>query len=498
LASATLTRSTLTVIAGVRSYADVYIDGSIQDGGSNLSGLPFALKAKYTKTAFIPDVIHEGDRVTDSNSTVYDVHAVDEVWWLDQFIGYQAELFTLKTATLGSRSSVGVFTTSTIYMNLSVGGQSQLQPREHYGVNDYVGITAATLVEGNQITDEDGTVYNIMSVSKYPSARSDNFYWNIATLTPQFSAVTLGTLTLGAADTITGIYAASYATSTIRMSIAAKGQNFTRLNSGYYNRYDYVGVTDSSVLEGDQITDSASVTYEVMQVHSYPSARTDYTYNWYVCGLTKRDFATQPATSGTWHLDSTTLTTDVRSRHKILLGTYLTAANLKKDNGATAASYIVCFDGASYPVTRVFLTKAIDLIFSVGRGTTKALGQANKVPYAFDEVCPVTIYAVNKAGITATNLVEQAEQELRHILTDYPFVAGTNIRSLENIKETTVDLGVAHLYSVECAIRYTRVNTDYSPATPNITYSPIYVHDGDETASLTLTDGGGTTTKEPT
>jgi len=468
-----LTLSALTVANNVQTYTDTTIEGSIQPQGSTIKELPLGNRAEYAYTLFTADAVHEGDRVEDANGDNYIILHTTAYWDGDKFSHYQCELLQLKSVTLRSRAFNGTYAETVIYMNIAVSGQSQIQPKTHYGINDYSGLTASTVYEGDQITDDADHVYTVMNVTFYPSVRSDGFMWKAAALTPRFEAVTLGVLTLGAADATTGIYAPSYATSTIYMGISAKGQNITKLTAGYYNKYDYVGVSDSAVLEGDQVTDSQGIMYEVMQVHTYPSTRTDYVLNWRVCALTKRDFATQPTISGIWHLDSSSITTDPRHRQRVLIAAYYTAGNVTKDDGTTAASVVTCFDGATYPITRIFLTKAIDAVAVITRNdkatstiyTDKLLGRK---PCGTIEQVQIDIYAVNKSTITATNLAEKLEAEIKRIYTVYDPIS--TVRDIENIKPDAIDLGYGYLYQTSILIEYKRPLDSYVAALPTITY----------------------------
>jgi hypothetical protein len=79
-------------------------------------------------------------------------------------------------------------------------------------------------------------------------------------------AATLHTLSLGAADAVTGWYAKSFADTTINVVVIPKSQQSTLTGTGIYIRYDAVGFTDSAVKEGDEITDAQSIRYLVESV----------------------------------------------------------------------------------------------------------------------------------------------------------------------------------------------------------------------------------------
>lgn len=457
------------------TYMSFTVPGSIQPGGSNLAGIGLSGSAQYSYSLFTEDTVMDGDRVQDVDGNLYDVHVVKAHYNFNIFSHFEAELFRLQAATLKTRtsSSAYTYTDTALYMNFGLRGQSSLNPQEYYGYYDYVGVTSAAVYEGDQIADEHGVVYEVMQVSETPGNRLDYaFAWRILVLVKKFSAATLRTLTLGDADSTTGLYAVSYASSIIYVQVMQAGKSSIKTPAGYYGKYDYVGLTSASVLEGDQLTLSG-VTYEVMQVSSYPTARTDIALTWKVIGLTKRDFADQPATSGTWHLDSESVKTDPRNRIRESITTYYTAGNVKLDNNSTNATTHTCFDGLVAPITRIFTTKDLDVLAVISRGTSNTLYTDwvfGHKPYAFEEEVIIDIYTINKSDVTATRLVEAYEQEIRRIFTTYD--AYSTVKDLNTITPEKTDLGYTYLHHTAVNIKYKRANDNYSPTYPTITWGP--------------------------
>lgn len=281
-------------------------------------------------------------------------------------------------------------------------------------------------------------------------------------------SVTLRTLTLGAvADSITGHFPKTFADSTIKMPIQSKGASFVAGGMGFYARYPVTGFTSTAVLEGDEIYVNSTY-YGVKTVTPILiGAVIDH----YQVELEKRYYDNTPDTSGTWHVDSTTTKTDPRNRQKVLIDTYLTATNIKKDDGTTNAATATCFDGATYPITRLFLIKTLDAVAVISRKsstplyTDKLLGRK---PYAFNEEVVIEINAVNKSTITATNLAEKFENEIKRIFTTYDATA--NVRDLDTITPALTDLGYGYLFHTAIVVEYKRCNDDYSAALPTITY----------------------------
>jgi hypothetical protein len=357
-------------VGDARVYTNATVKASIQLGGSNFNGFGFSTYAKYAHTAFIPDVVREGDRITDANGTLYDIHNTEEIWWLDNFVGYQCELFRLKTATLK-------------------------------------------------------------------------------------------TLTLGTRDSVTGWPTRSYVDSTITLNLAAKGASTTYTSAGFYGKYDYAAVSSALILEGD-IIEVNGKTYDVIQSNPFPTKRSDG-FTWTVCYLVQREFTQRPDTSGTWHLDSESIRTDPRNRIKTWLDAYLIAGNIAGDY----ATMFALPQGEADPITRAFLTEDLDCLFTIDKVSASADRDSDKVTYAFTESVPITVYAVNKTAITATNLVEQAEQEIRRIVTAHPL---GSVKSIERIDHKPVVLGNVPLYSSTITIRYRRVNDDYAGSGKTLTY----------------------------
>lgn len=474
-ASASLTYYELSGLRdGVPYYVASTITGTIQPQGTNLNGLTLGNYAKFAHTLFTPDAVQEGGYIIDSEGKRYDIHAVTENWRLDSFINYTCELFLLESAALYTLNyPLTTYTASTVYLNLANNGQgTPFLAANSLTRSNLAAVTHASIKEGDLIKDKNGVEYIVSGLTIHPSKELNDYNWTVLALTRTADA-TLKTLTLGAtADTTTGHYPATYVESAIKIVIAPKGQSTITTSVGYVGRYDYQAVTNAIVYEGD-IIEYLDVDYEVKHVTPFMSVNRGDGFAWYVCVLVKRDFAVEPASSGTWHTDSNSVGTDPRNRQKVLIDTYLTAANIKKDDGATNASTLTCFDGATYPITRVFLTKAVDAVAVISRGATSTLYTDwvfGHKPYGFEEQVKIEIYAVNKTGITASNLAEKFEQEIRRIYTTYD--AYTNVRDLDTIEPSTIDLGYTQMCKTAINIKYRRANDDYSPSYPTITWGP--------------------------
>jgi hypothetical protein len=151
---------------------------------------------------------------------------------------------------------------------------------------------------------------------------------------------------------------------------------------------------------------------------------------------------------------------------------------MEMDDGATDATVITCFAGMDYPTTQVFIDKDVDGVFCIDKRAAVQLTTdpvCGTKPYAFIETVPVTCYAVDKAGLTATNLLEQMEQEIRHVCTGHPL---GSIRGIESTKPASLEIGGVKLWFVEVVIRYKRANDDYSATYPTLTWGESGNPDG--------------------
>lgn len=313
-------------------------------------------------------------------------------------------------------------------------------------------------------------------------------------------AVTKRTCTLGAADPTTGLYAKTFTEDTTDQEMIIVPKGWARMAAGFnfraLQKYDYTGLAVEPYLEDDEVIDAAGRYYRVLFKQHIPwgDSLIAYTY-----GLAEVEMhADDPTTSGTWHLDSDSAKTEPRYRQKSWLDTYLSAAAILENDGATQASWITTFDEMNYSLKRVFITKGVDAIFSLGKSQVTPLYATEKKLYAFEESCPITIYALNKTGITASNLVEQCEQEIRHVATDHPT---GSLRSIEGVKHEPQDLGGMTMHSTTVTLRYKRANDDYTPTAPTFSNNVAFTYEGDRvtggaegTWDVTNHLGGSTTT----
>lgn len=242
---------------------------------------------------------------------------------------------------------------------------------------------------------------------------------------------------------------------------------------GNVARYPHTLFTADTVYRGDEVKDSNSDYYRIMEIQPYWWLDQ---FSHFQCALEKRSsWALRPTTSGTWHEDSDSAVTDPRYRHKLWFDTYKTADNMELDNGATDADVDVMLAGGDLFLDKYFLTNDVDGIIAIDRAEGQYLYDAFDYPYAEIVSVPMICCAVNKSGLTATNLVEQMEKEIERVATDYP------LGSKRQVTKTTgkwVNIGAVQMWQSTVTVRYKRSNDDYVPTYPRITWGESGNPDG--------------------
>jgi len=247
--------------------------------------------------------------------------------------------------------------------------------------------------------------------------------------------VTRQELVLDAQNTTTGWYDVHYNDSTIEMSIQPKNNANTIYEAGHKPRNLFNGLTADLVKEHDRVIDKQGVLYEVLTVEPFCK------------GSTVEYFTTElEQVNEDLAAASYTASSSDDSMHRTLsfLNTYLLAANLP--NFITAYSY------PKYGLSRVFIDKAIDIVFSFSKPTTKALYQADRSIYAYEDDVPIVVSAIDK-NVAAEILLWQAETELRRIWQTYAF---GSLRIMNTNRDKTTYQGALTLRSAEFTFTYRR------------------------------------------
>lgn len=148
---------------------------------------------------------------------------------------------------------------------------------------------------------------------------------------------------------------------------------------------------------------------------------------------------------------------DPRKLTRAWFTSYWTAGHVFEDDLATPATGIWCYEGADYPLEKVFYgSKNVDYFLVVYKPRSLALKSHDMYIYAYEEIVPIELVCIDKTGITAELLIWQAEAELRLIAETYPF---GSFRDLTRAEETKKRFGATTLYAVTYHLRYVRDTT---------------------------------------
>jgi len=260
--------------------------------------------------------------------------------------------------------------------------------------------------------------------------------------------VTRRELQLGAADPVTGWFAKNFAETTIEMAIFPRAMRSIALAAGLYPHYEVSGFHLDPVTEGDEVKDSFGNHYTVELIQPIPIGDS---LGYYESNLTRLPIHyDMPTTYGT----SATVE-DPRHRTKDYLDTYFTSLPivLLENDGVTPATHTVCWANPPYPIKTVFMTKGIDLVYSIDRQTSIPELGHDKYPTHYKEKVPIYVQAIDKTGISGHNLMWQGERQLRRVTEAYPL---GSLRNIETVEFAPQVLGSTTLYSVKCVMDYTR------------------------------------------
>lgn len=141
---------------------------------------------------------------------------------------------------------------------------------------------------------------------------------------------------------------------------------------------------------------------------------------------------------------------------KTWLDAYLTAGNMTEDNGVTNATFITAYDLPDYPLSRVFIEKAVDIAFSIGQSAATVIMDSDHYPIGYRESVPITIYILDKTGITGIKLMAKVEAELRRIAETYPTSLPGSLRRVSKTTPKSVLVGGTYFWVIEYALDYKR------------------------------------------
>jgi hypothetical protein len=267
--------------------------------------------------------------------------------------------------------------------------------------------------------------------------------------------VTRRTLSLGARDIYAGQCAKVFTETTVKALIRPKGASY----GGIYAKYNNTMFTKAPFYVDDEVI-HAGTYYHVDTVEEEWKADV---FEFYQCGLSLVDpHVDRDATSGTWHMDTLSIVTDVAYRQKSWLDTYL---------GAIGADVLVMIGEPDYQLKREFIDNDFDAIAFITSTDSKPIYGTDNKPYAFDESANIKIRTINKSGIDGRNLLEHFEQAIRTVATDHPL---GSIRQLTMARHPEPDdKGGCRIYQTDISIMYERANCGYLGSDVTLTYSTI-------------------------
>ena len=143
---------------------------------------------------------------------------------------------------------------------------------------------------------------------------------------------------------------------------------------------------------------------------------------------------------------------DTRYRTKVWLTTHLAPTNLTKDDDVTVVDYAVMYANPNYSINKEFRASSnpVDLLYVISKPTSEL-----KLGVRYTEHIPITIFTIDKYGITGTKLAWKAEEELRRICETY---AHGSYRIPDRIGDNEERLGSTTLYSTTLMLEYTRTS----------------------------------------
>jgi hypothetical protein len=253
--------------------------------------------------------------------------------------------------------------------------------------------------------------------------------------------VTWRDVTYGTQNTITGWYSRTYTESTVDMVFLRELPTRFPLPAGVEVRGEIPVAHIQPMEPTDEI--KRSVTY--YEVVSTSPVKLGNSLICYMSQLHELPYHTDTRPTPT--VDPGDIRYDIR----VMMDAYITDGNITEDDGTTQASWVSMFERDDLRLTQVFLTKNVDVVFTVGEADsiTSQLGVAFLGKY------PITAFAVDKEGLTATTVNDKAVKEIRKIFKENP------VGSMRGYSEERAEphvLGSTTIWSKRVLIDYETFN----------------------------------------
>jgi hypothetical protein len=170
---------------------------------------------------------------------------------------------------------------------------------------------------------------------------------------------------------------------------------------------------------------------------------------------------------------------DPRVRTKVFCDTYLTAANILKDDGVTQLQTHVMYEQPEVPTLLLLDDRGNDALFIMETPVSKPLWTHNHQTYAYVESVPISIWTKDRSGVTGATARWTCEAELRRIVETYFGGAIGALRRFERLSGNEQDMGAWRFYSVKYSLVYKRAADNFVPSYPALGFGTGWQYDGD-------------------
>ena len=251
-------------------------------------------------------------------------------------------------------------------------------------------------------------------------------------------------------DPITGWRKKRYTKSSIKGIMILRGALELVAAAGIYiaREYDAVLLTADPIEDMDRLWWKSKL-YEVKNVEERYDG---YNFSFNIAYLT--ELVRDREDKETAEVYARSKIYDARSQTRTLLTTFLSDANIVRDDDAKAVYAVICSD-PSYDIMKEFQasTDPVDGLYVIGESETIPLRNGDQEVRDYEERVPIFIFTINRAGVRGMKLKRTMEAELRHICETHP---DGIYRTLLRVRDNDQRRRSAMLYSTEFVLNYTR------------------------------------------
>ena len=259
--------------------------------------------------------------------------------------------------------------------------------------------------------------------------------------------VILRELALGSRDATTGLRLPSYTESTVKAIGVPRGAVDRSLGPGFYAKEDRMFLAAAPAELGDQFLQNSRY-YMIKTKQKHDIQDSHHCYEYQCSELPMWEAALE---QGTWK----TGPDDPRYRSKVWLDTYVTGANITKNDNATVASWACIFRNRVYPLIKEFRASSAPVqgLYVISQPTTTPLIGVDQKVYGYTEEVPIFVDTVDSNACGGEQLLWKMEAELRSVCENYETGSyrGPTMR-----RANFIDLGSEQLFEIESRIKYVR------------------------------------------